>query len=117
MFYPGIGAHYIHNFLGSENWSEGYKESGIARRLNRKKLAYPLDLDSTSFEIKEQLIKLIQYKSSKRAFSPSSDFKINDIHPQCLSFTRGQGEDQIQVTFNLTNQKVMDLAPYELRFR
>lgn len=120
MFFPGIGAHYVHNLLGSLNWNEGYKESGIPRRLNRKKLSYPLEIDSHTEKIKDGILELIEYKSKKSVFSPTEKIEVYDLDSRCLCFSRGDVHNKIKVMFNLTNTHLVvdevELKPYELRF-
>lgn len=121
MFFPGIGAHYVHNFFGTKNWLEGVKESGIARRVNRKKHQYPLNLDHTTSKIMRSLIELVQYKSSNSLFAPQASFQILATHEKCLSFKRFSGSDNIEVHFNLSKETIslldFQLKPYELKFK
>ncbi len=118
MFFPGIGAHYVHNFFGTKNWQEGFKESGIARRLNRKKLQYPLDLSSREEKIKSLLIELINMKSSNEAFHPKASFEVVDAGKSVLSFIRERNGKKSQVYFNLSESEIstkeVTLKPYEL---
>lgn len=105
MFFPGIGAHYVHNFLGSENWQEGYKESGIGRRLNRRKLNYPIDYCDFSRAIKNRMVRLIQMKDSNPVFSPKAHFEVVDLGEKVISFYRWLDERKTLVVFNLTKDK------------
>jgi sucrose phosphorylase len=119
MFFPGIGAHYAHNFFGSENWQEGFKESGIARRLNRKKLSYPLEMNSFSEKIKNGLLELIQIKNSNELFSPEVAIRMHDVHGKCLCFERFLDEKSVRVYFNLSAKEIeidnFTLKAYELK--
>lgn len=120
MFFPGIGAHYAHNFLGTLNWHEGHEESGIPRRLNRKKLDYPIAYDETSERIKNELLSLIEYRTSHKVFSPLAKIQMLDINEKCLAFSRELDGQQVSVYFNLSSDTLklddFKLAPYELRF-
>lgn len=119
MFLPGIGAHYAHNFFGSFNWQEGFEESGIARRLNRQKLPYPLKLSGRSQKIKSALLKLIELKSQSRLFSPQAGFNILPHHPECFAFERFLEDERVSVFFNLSPRALViqgkQLLPYELK--
>ncbi len=124
MFFPGIGAHYAHNFLGTQNWTQGYEESGIARRLNRKKVNYPIEYDHFSTTVKNKMIELIKYKDSNSVFTPKSDFKMIDLSDHLISFYRFNEMKKTLVIFNITNtaQQVdidnisYDLGAYDLIF-
>jgi sucrose phosphorylase len=120
MFFPGIGAHYVHNFLGTKNWKDGFEESGIARRLNRQKIELPLELDETSNKIRSELIRLIKFKSKEPLFSPEIKFKILKTKENLLSFERFTEKRNIKVHYNLSNAEVelngKVLKPFELWF-
>jgi len=117
MFFPGIGAHYAHNFLGTLNWVEGYKDSGIARRLNRKKIKYPIEYDRFSATIKNKMIELINYKDSNSVFTPKNHFEMLDLSDHIISFYRFNEIKKTLVIFNITNttqQVNVDNISYEL---
>ncbi len=119
MFYPGIGAHYVHNFFGTLNWEEGFKKSGIARRLNRKKFNYPIDYSKTEKIIKNDLIKLIKFKSENEAFHPKASIEVVESIPEVVRFRRKRNESHIEVIFNLTSKNLnvdgISLSGYELK--
>lgn len=120
MFFPGIGAHYVHNFFGTQNWQEGFKKSGIARRLNRKKLKYPIEHSSFSKKVLEGLREWIDFKSQYPQISPNSYFEVIDLDSRVLSFQRGEGDSKLLLFFNLSDKKLkikeLDTAlkPFEL---
>ncbi len=119
MFLPGIGAHYVHNFLGTLNWQEGLKESGIARRLNRKKVAYPLELKDEQWQVLERLVEWTQFKNSHKAFHPKASFELISCPEQVFAFSR-EFEGQVKrVYFNLSCELVkfddVELLPYDLK--
>lgn len=120
MFFPGIGAHYVHNFLGSENWQEGLEESGIPRRLNRKKFNYPLDLNERENQIKNDLVDLIAFKNSEELFRADKSIRMINIHEECLCFERYDDNDVIRVYMNLSDRDLqlerIRLRAYELKF-
>ena len=115
MFYPGVPAHYVHNFLLSENWQEGFEESGIARRLNRKKLKYPLTLNELQKKAKHKLPTSIEQRSKNKDFHPNAEFKPVELHDKIISFERGGST----IVINLSNERIalsdQTLEPYELR--
>ena len=114
MFFPGIGAHYVHNFFATESWIEGREESGIPRRINRKKLPYPINYNDREVKVRDKLLDLIKFKSKNKLFSPKAGFRILDLNPKVLSFERFMGDQSIQVHFNLSEQAI-DLGDIKLR--
>jgi glycosidase len=120
MFFPGIAAHYAHNFLGTFNWQEGFEESGIARRLNRKKLDYPLAMTKFSKQVLNGLVTLINYKVENELFSPEVPIEVIEDNPSVLAIKRYNDQSQVIVLFNLTEDEQeccgTSLAPFELSF-
>ncbi len=120
MFFPGVSAHYIHNFFGSYNWQEGFEESGIARRLNRKKLDYPIKYTVREKSILDRMLKLIEFKKSHDAFSPTAKIEFVHLDKRLISFKRSNSET-FQIIFNLTKDEVvlsdnsLLIGPYELQ--
>lgn len=123
MFFPGIGAHYVHNFFGTKNWQQGFEDSGIARRLNREKLPYPISYTSYSQNILDGLKSWIEFKNQYEQLHPKSYFEIVNIDSRILSFERGEGSQKMLFLFNLTRQcvefeydkKSYSLNSYELK--
>ncbi len=109
MFFPGIAAHYVHNFFGSENWIQGLDESGIPRRLNRKKLEYPLDLNEFEEDVKNGLLELIELKNNMICFHPNASIEVVSLDPEVLSFYREYKNSKVLVLFSLSSkQKSID---------
>lgn len=119
MFFPGIGAHYVHNFLGTENWQEGFKESNIARRLNRQKMNYPIDDGKIDNRIREGLVSLTRLKNNDDAFHPKAKFNLIDSHDEVLAFARQGKTSTRKLYFNMSSSKVeqggLMLEPFELK--
>lgn len=124
MFFPGIGAHYVHNFLGTMNWLQGYEESGIPRRLNRKKMKYPIEYTDLSFALKNRMVNLIKKKEENPVFSPKANFEIVDLGEKVIAFHRWIEDKKTLVIFNLTKDKqevkhndgTIAIAAYDLIF-
>lgn len=119
MFLPGITAHYVHNFLGTKNWEEGFEESGIPRRLNRRKFDYPLEYNKFSQKVKDRLVNLVKFKNERACFSASEPVHFIDKNESVLIFERGSEDQRSTIFFNLTSkEQTVDqviLSPYELR--
>jgi glucosylglycerate phosphorylase len=94
---PGI---YIHSLLGSQNWYEGVKQSGISRRINREKLDY----DNICKELEEagnirnlvfsRFSKLIKLRSQQSAFAPKSEQCIMLLDHRAFALIRHANEDE-----------------------
>ena len=103
---PGVPATYIHSLLGSRNWTEGVKQTGRARTINREKL----QVDRVMSELKDRAsfrsrifyryLKMIKIRRSQKAFHPNADFEILKLDPQVFAIKR-YCEDQ--TIYALTN--------------
>ncbi|GAB1481822.1 hypothetical protein MASR2M78_06370 [Treponema sp.] len=91
---PGIPAVYVHSLLGSRNWREGAIESGINRRINRKKM----DFDRLSAELEVQpslrrsvldgLRRLAAARSSCPALEPEAELRVLGRDTHLISYER-----------------------------
>ncbi len=88
---PGI---YVHSLLGSGNWQEGVKESGINRRINREKLDCPTlvkELEEPG-SLRQGIYlgyrELLKVRRSHRAFHPSSAQEILSLDPGVFGLIR-----------------------------
>lgn len=108
----GLPAIYYHSLLGSENCREEYLSSGIKRRINREKLDYgrlkaeihtPGSLRNLVFE---EYKKLISIRKRYQAFAPNSPQKVLETDPRLFVLVRGDGEDEILVLVNVSNETV-----------
>ena len=103
---PGVPAIYIHSLLGSRNWSEGVKETGRARTINRKKLDIEAVLrelaDSDSFRsrIFRPYTEMIGIRKQQPAFHPKAGFEILELIPTVFAIRRFTEE---QIIFAITN--------------
>ena len=73
---PGVPGIYYHSILGSENDRESALESGINRRINRKKLDFDKleselnDSDNRRQKIYKRYLHLLKIRSNEKAFNP-----------------------------------------------
>ena len=84
----GIPCLYIHSLLGSRNYTEGVKQTGRARTINREQLV----LDKLGDELADphslralvlgHLKRLLQIRSSQSAFHPDASQEILDLGPR-----------------------------------
>ena len=108
---PGI---YFHSLIGSENDIFGMEESGIPRRINRRKYDWDelsqvlADKGSLQFEIFNRYRSLISIRKQQSAFHPNGDQVVHDIdNRQVLGFSRtnlGKTES-ILVLYNFSSKK------------
>ena len=109
---PGVPAIYIHSLLGSRNWSEGVKETGRARSINRKKLDADAvlkefsDPDSFRSQVFHPYIEMIRIRKQQPAFHPKAGFEILDVIPQVFAIRRFTEEQEIYAIFNITGGSV-----------
>ena len=118
MFYPGIGANYVHNFFGTFNCLKSRESTGIPRRVNRKKFSYPMKLDEFERACFDGLKNWIKIKTKTKAFHPKASFEIIETNPSVIAFRRSYQGETREVYFNLESTdistKAKILAPYEL---
>lgn len=111
---PGLPAFYFHSLVGSENYTEGVKETGRFRTINREKLdlnQLEVELNDSSSDrhvILNQLKNLIAIRSQQPAFDPFGDFEVVDLGSSmfCLVREHQNPEKSITCLFNFTQHQV-----------
>ncbi|WP_242844223.1 alpha-glucosidase C-terminal domain-containing protein [Caloranaerobacter azorensis] len=122
----GVPAIYIHSLLGSRNYNEGVKESGIYRRINREKLLLENlekelnDKNTLRNKIFNKYVELIKIRKEQKAFHPNAKQKVIFENKSVFSFIRASldNEETIIVLNNVSNkeQKIkIDLKKYEFK--
>ena len=91
---PGVPATYIHSLLGSRNWTDGVKQTGRARTINREKL----QVDTLVTELNNPAsfrsrifypyLNLIKVRRAQKAFHPNAEFEILDLDPKVFAIKR-----------------------------
>ncbi|MCC3718715.1 alpha-amylase family glycosyl hydrolase [Rouxiella badensis] len=112
LAFMGVPAIYIHSLLGSENDLEGMHQSGLSRRINRKKL----HLDEVEAELEKKgslrsevfngLKRLIEIRRTHPAFSPQAGQRIFELSEKLFAFERydPKSENRISCIFNISSQ-------------
>ena len=106
---PGVPATYIHSLLGSRNWTEGVKQTGRARSVNREQLQVDrvmADLnDPASFRsrIFYPYLDLIKIRRAQKAFHPNADFEILEIDPKMFAIKRYCEDQTIYALTNISS--------------
>ena len=84
---PGVPGIYFNSLVGSHNYLEGVKLSGINRTINREKFNFDrlediLEKDGSSQKIIFSAYRrLISIRTNQKAFNPFGYFKFLDAHP------------------------------------
>jgi len=92
---PGIPGVYFHSLLGTQNDDRGVRESGVARRINRRKFTLPelgaplAEPDSLASQIFAGYRKLLERRIGQPAFHPDGACRLWDCgRPELLAFER-----------------------------
>ncbi|MFO7557672.1 MAG: sugar phosphorylase [Desulfobacterales bacterium] len=107
---PGIPAVYIHSLLGSRNWLEGFRQTMLARTINRKKLDMRELLEElnepSSFrsQIFYQYVELVKIRKAQSAFHPNSMFEILDVHESVFAIKRYCADQTILSVTNVSER-------------
>ena len=109
---PGVPATYIHSLLGSRNWTEGIKQTGRARTINREKLQVEKlieELDQpASFrsQIFFPYLELIKTRKRQSAFHPNAGFEILQLDPKVFAIQRTAKDQTIYALTNISSKTV-----------
>lgn len=129
---PGVPATYIHSLLGSRNWTDGVKQTGRARTINREKLQVDTLVtelnDPTSFRSRVfyPYLNLMKVRRSQKAFHPNAGFEILEIDPKVFAIKRycedqtiyaltniSSAETTVSLTGAITSDRMTDLFTTE----
>lgn len=116
----GVPAVYYHSLLGSENDVEGAEQSGINRRINRKKLDYDaliqeLETSERRSGVFKGLKQMITIRQAETAFSPFADQKVMELGDEIFALERWNKETDERILFavNTAARKVSVQLPAE----
>lgn len=109
---PGIPGIYIHSLIGSQNYYEGVKKSGINRRINREKL----DFDTLKNELSNKnslrnmvysnYKTLLRIRTSEKAFNPFGKASYSAIQKSIFVIKREYENQTIYAVFNFGNKSI-----------
>jgi sucrose phosphorylase len=94
MSLAGVPAFYYHSLVGSRNYYEGVKRTGVRRAINREKLQVrnireELNrTDSLRSLVFESLVSLLKVRKHHRAFHPEGRQVVHDLHPKVFAVER-----------------------------
>jgi len=117
---PGVPATYIHSLLGSRNWTDGVKQTGRARTINREKL----QVDTLVTELNNPAsfrsrifypyLNLIKVRRAQKAFHPNAEFEILDLDPKVFAIKRySEGQTIYALTNISSTETTVSLAGKE----
>jgi len=97
---PGI---YFHSLFGSRNWTEGVKQTGRNRTINREKLKFDslqrelADENSLRTKVFDKFGVLLKARNSSPAFHPHGTQSVLDLHPSIFALERISPDGKTQV--------------------
>ncbi len=122
LSFKGVPAIYVHSILGSENYHEGVKVTGMNRTINREKLEYDNiineleDKNNIRNKIYNNIKNLITVRKNASAFHPNAKQEVLDFGDKVFSFMRTSldGTQKLLVINNISNEEIkLDLS-YEV---
>lgn len=113
LTFPGVPAIYIQSILGSRNYYDGVKETGMNRTINRQKY----NLNEIEEEITNvgtlrnmifnDLSKIILVRKAEALFHPNVAIEVMDMGEKVFAYKRvNEQDDSIFILNNLTNEDV-----------
>ena len=123
LAFKGVPAIYVHSILGSENYYEGVKITGMNRTINREKLEYGKitseleDENGIRSRIYNRLKELIKARKGEKAFDPDAEQEIQNYGNEVFSFVRTSKdkEEKILIINNISDKEVSLEIPYEIK--
>ena len=122
LAFKGVPAIYVHSILGSENYYEGVKITGMNRTINREKLEYgkiTSELENKNgirSRIYNRLKELIKARKTEKSFNPDAEQIIQNFGSEVFSFIRisVDKEEKILIINNISDKEVTLKIPYEI---
>ena len=119
---PGVPGIYFQSLVGSRNYHEGVKRTGINRMINREKFNIRwLENEfskqgSLSKIIFDSYRRLISIRINEKAFNPFGDFSFFDLDPRLFVMQQACSENKEYVfsIHNFSNEKVKCTIPDEV---
>ena len=121
---PGVPGIYFHSMVGSRNYLDGVKHSGINRNINREK--YHIDWlenelstqGSLPKSIFDSMKKLISIRTHEAAFNPFGRFEFFDIDPRLFTIYQvcSKDEEEIFAIHNFANETVQCTLPFSKEY-
>jgi len=117
---PGIPGIYFHSLVGSRNYHEGVKLSGVNRTINREKL----NVDRLNAELSEEgslrkgvfskYLDLISIRTREKAFNPFVAFEFLDLHESLFCIYKRINGESILALHNFSDTHVKCALPEDI---
>jgi sucrose phosphorylase len=119
---PGVPGIYFHSLVGSRNYHDGVKHTGINRSINREKY----NVDWLEKELNEQgnlaktmfdsYKRLISIRTNEKAFDPFGSFRFYVSDPRLFVIEQVCSDDveRILAVHNFSNEEVSFTIPEEI---
>tara|TARA_B100000809_G_scaffold240984_1_gene263795 strand:+ start:4103 stop:5827 length:1725 start_codon:yes stop_codon:yes gene_type:complete len=116
---PGVPGIYFHSLVGSRNYKDGVKHSGVNRTINREKyhidwLEKELDTEGTlAKKMLESYKKLISIRINEAAFNPFGKFEFLDLGHQIFAVEQQSinQKERIIAIHNFSDKEVQCVLP------
>ncbi len=116
---PGVPGIYIHSLLGTRNWTEGVKQTGRARTINRQPLTLKEVLQeiNTTGTLRQRIFstygKMLAIRRQQPAFHPRAGFEIitTEASPKIFIIKRFSPEQTIFALTNVSSQPITVALP------
>ena len=116
---PGVPGIYFHSLVGSRNYHDGVKHSGINRTINREK--YNIDWLENELSVQGSLAKtmfdsykrLISIRINEEAFNPFGSFEFLDLDDKLFAVDQkcSNNVERIIAIHNFSNEEVTCILP------
>ena len=115
---PGI---YFHSLFGSRGWTEGVKQTGRNRTINREKGQFDelqdqlADENSLRFKVFKRYSQLLKARSSSTAFHPHGTQTVLNPHPSVFAVERISPDEKSRVLclHNVSEKKISFTTNYK----
>lgn len=115
---PGI---YFHSLFGSRGWSEGVKQTGRNRTINREKCQFDelqnqlADENSLRFKVFKRYSQLLKARSNSPAFHPHGTQAVLNLHPSVFAIERISPDENSRVVclHNVSEKKISFTTKYK----
>jgi len=121
---PGVPGIYFHSLVGSRNYHDGVKHTGVNRTINREK--YNIDWLESALATEGTLAKtmldsykrLISIRINENAFNPFGDFRFLDLDKRLFALERSccQKKEHVLAIHNFSSDEVRLTLPDEFGF-
>ncbi|WP_139956974.1 sugar phosphorylase [Flavicella sediminum] len=121
---PGVPGIYFHSLVGSRNYHDGVKHSGVNRTINREK--YHIDWLEKELEREGTLAKkmldsykrLISIRINEAAFNPFGSFEFLDLGTAIFAVDQRciNGKERVLALHNFSDEEVACVLPESISF-